>query len=404
MQAGRDVRIIHKQNAYPWPRAGSAVLIVGTAVAGGLALLYGGPLAPAVRAWGVPLAVMACVAVALLRSRGKRVFLVTSAFRQKYWVAGLLQHLHGVLDRNGLDLVFKTPEHDYDAAAQAHNLRRLVRSRREYVGGIVLATEVPRMQSELVEFCSEVRVPVVFTDIEPFDEARYPSNAAFVGYLSTDLGALAGHWLADHFTQHRVRRPRVLIVASLEHSDRQRCCVEVLRARVNGISIVLEDSCAFQRSRAYDVVRTHVRGLDVRHGRLDAVFCTNDEMALGAVDALHAIDSPATRNTVIIGVDGVPEVRALIDSSTSPLRATVVQDSNRLAESAMHMMTRMRRGRVASKRTILRPEVHQAPSEIAMNSRKRNKLATRTGIMQTEKPPGVQIGPQLEHRCNETTD
>lgn len=363
MQAGRDVRIIHKQNARPWPRAGSPVLIGGAAVAGGLALLSGGLLGPTVPVWVVPLAVAAGVAVALPRSRGKRVFLVTSAFRQKYWVAGFVQHLHGVLDRNGLDLVLKTPERDYDASAQAHHLRRLVHSRREYVGGFVLATEVPRMRSEIVEFCAEVRVPVVFTDIELFDDAaRYPSNAAFVGYISADLGALAGHWLADHFTRHGVRRPKVLIVASQEHPDRQRCCVEVLRTRVNGISITVEDGCAFQRSRAYDAVRTHVRGLDVRHGRLDAVFCTNDEMALGAVDALHAIASPATGCTVIIGVDGVPEARALIDSGTSPLRATVVQDSHRLAECAIHVLTRMRRGRVAPKRTVLRPEVHQAPS------------------------------------------
>jgi len=370
VQAGRDVRIIHKQNAYRWPRAESAVLIGGAAVAGGLALLYGGLQGPTVPVWMAPLAVVVSVAVALLRPRGKRVFLVTSAFRQKYWLAGLVQHMHGVLDRNGLDLVLKTPDRDYDAAAQAHHLRRLVQSRRDYVGGFVLATEVPRMRSELVEFCAEIRVPVVFSDIELFDEAAgYPSNAAFVGYLSADLGALAGHWLADHFTRHGVQCPEVLIVASREHQDRQRSCAEVLRARVNGISITVEDGCAFQRSRAYDAVQSHVSGLDVRQGRLDAVFCTNDEMALGAVDALHAIDSPATGDIVIIGVDGVPEARALIDSGTSPLRATVVQDSHRLAESAIHVLTRMRRGRVAPKRTVLRPELHEAPGEASMRSR-----------------------------------
>jgi ribose transport system substrate-binding protein len=107
-------------------------------------------------------------------------------------------------------------------------------------------------------------------------------------------------------------------------------------------------------------VRAHVRGLDAERGRLDAVFCTNDEMALGAVEALRALDSAATRNTVIIGVDGVPEARALIDSGTSPLRATVVQDSHRFAASAIHLLTRMRRGRSAPKRTVPRPEIHQA--------------------------------------------
>ncbi|MBY8854006.1 hypothetical protein K7G98_39565, partial [Saccharothrix sp. MB29] len=64
-------------------------------------------------------------------------------------------------------------------------------------------------------------------------------------------------------------------------------------------------------------------------------------------------------------MDGVPEVLALIDSGAGPLRATVVQDSHRLAESANHVLTRMRHGRATAKRTVLRPEVHQAPDEAA---------------------------------------
>ncbi|MBY8852122.1 hypothetical protein K7G98_29160, partial [Saccharothrix sp. MB29] len=263
VQAGRDVRIVHQQNARPWPLTGGAVLVGAVAllgvaaVAGGIALLRSGLLSPTAALWVAPLAFATGVAVASLRPRSRRVFLVASAFRQKYWLAGLVQDMHGVLDRNGLDLVLKTPERDYDAAAQAHHLRRLVRSRREYLGGFVLAAEVHRMRSELVEFCGEVRVPVVFADIELFDdEARYPPNAAFVGYLSSDLGRLAGQWLAEHFARHGVRRPRVLIVASREHPDRQRCCAEVLRARVDGVSIEVEDGCAFQRSRAHDAVET----------------------------------------------------------------------------------------------------------------------------------------------------
>ena len=89
----------------------------------------------------------------------------------------------------------------------------------------------------------------------------------------------------------------------------------------------------------------------------DAVFCTNDEMALGAVDALRATDSPGT---VVIGVDGIAEARTLIDSGTSPLRATVVQDCDRLAESAVNALERMHHRRGTPARDILTAEVYQA--------------------------------------------
>ncbi|MEJ2857697.1 MULTISPECIES: substrate-binding domain-containing protein [unclassified Saccharothrix] len=100
--------------------------------------------------------------------------------------------------------------------------------------------------------------------------------------------------------------------------------------------------------------------LDKKHGRLDAIFCTNDEMALGAVDALRATTSPASAATVVIGVDGVPEARTLIGAGTSPLRATVVQDAHHLAENAVHVLERMHNDRHVPKRTVLRPEVYQA--------------------------------------------
>lgn len=362
MQAGRDIRIIHQRGPRPWSRAGATALWGGTAVVGGLALLYRWPLVPAVLAWvTASVAVTAGAVGESLRARGKRVFLVTSACRQKYWLAGLMHNLQSVLDRNGLDMVLKTPDRDYDTAAQAHHLRRLVQSRRGYAGGFVVASDARRMRTELVEFCAEVRVPIVFVDVDPFDDAApYPSNAAFVGYRSADLGTMAGHWLADHFARHRIRSPRVLIVAGQGLPERQGCCADVLRARVSGVSILVDDSCAFQRTRAQKAVQTHVLELETRKGRLDAVFCTNDEMALGAVDALHAADSPRTKHTVVVGIDGIPEAVALIDSGISPLRATVVQDSHLLAESAIHVLTRLRRGQTVAPRTVLRPELHQA--------------------------------------------
>ncbi|WP_184690694.1 sugar ABC transporter substrate-binding protein [Saccharothrix tamanrassetensis] len=356
----------HVHPAAVWPVwVGIAVAV--TAV-GGLAIadvLAGGVLLRAVPVWTIP---VACALVAALlslrrkhrRSPSRQVFFVTSAFSQKYWLAGLVQRLHGVLDRNGIDLVLKVPDRDYDAAAQAHHLRRIVTASRDYVGGFVLASEVHRLRPDLVEFCAELAVPVVFTDVEPFDdESRYPDNAAFVGYLSADIGTLAGHWLVAHLKPKGLPRPHVLIVASREHRDRQEQCAAVLRDGLTDVVITVHDGCAFCRSRAYDAVCSHVDLLDPGRDRLDAVFCTNDEMALGAVDALRAANSPVTADTVVIGVDGTLEVRTMIDDGTSPLRATVVQDSHRLAECAFHVLERMHNHRETSKRTILNPEVYQ---------------------------------------------
>ncbi|MBM7809830.1 sugar ABC transporter substrate-binding protein [Saccharothrix algeriensis] len=343
-------------------------MFTGIAVVAGVGtVVHGGALLRPVPAWIIPITGVLVAALVLhtgkRRRRGsaRRVFLVVSAFSEKHWLAGFVQRLHGALDRSGIDLVLKVPDRDYDAAAQAHHMRRVLTARHDFVGGFVLAAEVHRMRRDLVEFCGESAVPVVFTDLEPFEgEDQYPENAAFVGYLSADIGALAGQWLASYLRPRGLRQPHVLIVASLEHQDRQTCCAEVLRHRVPDVDITINDGCAYRRSKAYDAVQSHIRLLDRRRGRLDAVFCTNDEMALGAVDALHAFASPITAATVVIGVDGIPEVRTMIDAGTSPLRATVVQDAHHLAENAVHVLERMHDRRHVVKRTVLRPEVYQA--------------------------------------------
>ncbi|MEA5367389.1 hypothetical protein VA596_48215 [Amycolatopsis sp., V23-08] len=63
-------------------------------------------------------------------------------------------------------------------------------------------------------------------------------------------------------------------------------------------------------------------------------------MAVDAVDALLVAPSAATRATVVIGIDGVLEARTLIDTGSSPLRATVVQDTHRLAVGAVDLLVK----------------------------------------------------------------
>jgi ribose transport system substrate-binding protein len=198
---------------------------------------------------------------------------------------------------------------------------------------------------------------VVFTDLEPFvQEADYPDNSAFIGYSTGELGELAGKWLAARLRGKK--RPRVLIIASRDHFGRQERCAEILRQELTDVVIKVDDGCAFVRSRAQDAVRSYIRQLDSR-ACLDAIFCTNDEMALGAVDAM-VTPVPATKDTVVIGVDGVLEAKALIDTATSPLRATVVQDTHRLAVGVVDLLTKMHRGRTVPKRTMLNAEIYEA--------------------------------------------
>ena len=140
------------------------------------------------------------------RKRSRRAFLMTSAFSQKYYVAAFVQRLHSTLDRDDIDLVLKVPDRDYDASAQSHHLDRILDRRHDYMGGIIVAGEVHRLRDDLTVFCRKSRLPVVFTDLEPFDdESDYPNNSAYIGYDTGELGELAGKWLAKRLTERDAR-------------------------------------------------------------------------------------------------------------------------------------------------------------------------------------------------------
>jgi ribose transport system substrate-binding protein len=62
----------------------------------------------------------------------------------------------------------------------------------------------------------------------------------------------------------------------------------------------------------------------------------------------------------VIGIDGVAEAKALIDSGDSPFRASVVQNTHELALSIVDVLVKVHRGRKLPRRRILEASVYEA--------------------------------------------
>src|SRR5204863_5275989 len=111
-----------------------------------------------------------------LRSHGaKRVFLVISAFDQKHYLAELIRNVHSILDQRGYSLELKIPHRDYSTVGQAHCLKQIIKHRGDYIGGLVvpvIAKNSDRTQADLINFCRNVATPVIFIDVEPFDNEQ----------------------------------------------------------------------------------------------------------------------------------------------------------------------------------------------------------------------------------------
>ncbi|MDQ3152688.1 MAG: substrate-binding domain-containing protein [Actinomycetota bacterium] len=288
-------------------------------------------------------------------SQNRLVFFLLCAFTEKRWLAGLLHDVHNSLDHRGFDLLLKIPERDYVRFGQSRHLRELTDRYQKCIGGIMSPVEPELFRHELREFCIVAGYPIVMVDINPFgSDEEYPPNVAFVGYDPDVIGRCAADYVAEHAKTSHILSPRVLVIGAELHRGRQREFVNRLREWIHDTEIMGVEDGSFIRMRARDLVCDHLRPGTVP----DYIFCTNDEMALGAVDALVMTGIENDGSVVVLGVDGIPEAKALIDSRKTPLWATVVQDSCRVAETAADLLDKAIRGKRIETYNYLKPYIY----------------------------------------------
>lgn len=341
---------------------------MGSALVVGLAGKLAGstvnvPLATPVPLWVTLICTLAAAGVGVslmryLRPRrtGKRFFVLVSAHAQKHFVAILLENLIRTLDLHGIDLVVKLPAHDYSGASQDHQLEAIKRSVNDFAGGFIMPAEPDVTRDSLRQFCRSTGIPIVFIDVPPFQrEADYPPRTAFVACDPAEIGRNAARYVLSDLAGRTGSPPTVLVVGSDVHVDRHRAFEATLIGALPSAKVIVNERGHFVRERAREIVSQHLREVVRDGGRLDVIYCTNDEMALGAVDAVQARAAQGDRfgDVMVVGVDGTREALATIRTEATPFRATVVQDSGKMAEKAVSLLLRLGSGEPVQVETYL---------------------------------------------------
>ncbi|WP_117208014.1 substrate-binding domain-containing protein [Allorhizocola rhizosphaerae] len=112
--------------------------------------------------------------------------------------------------------------------------------------------------------------------------------------------------------------------------------------------------------RCREIVDRHLTQLGQKGEHPHIIFCTNDEMALGAVDAIQQRTTAGTGSAdiAVIGVDGTDEALAVIRSGGTPFRATVAQDSQKVADLAVRQLLKLRAGEPVEVETFVPTTVY----------------------------------------------
>ena len=258
---------------------------------------------------------------------------------------------------NGFDLVFNAA--DNDPAAQIAAVRSFIN---QGVDAIVIAPIVEDGWDDVLQEAKDAGVPVILEDRTV--TASEDLYATWVGLDFTLEGQKAGEWAAETFTE-----PTTMVVlegttGSAPANNR----ADGFDSAIEGTPIEKIDSQSGDFTR--DGGKSVMEGFLQKYGAdgIDLVYAHNDDMALGAIEAIEAAGATPGEDIKIISIDAVHDgMQALVDGKIN----YIVECNPLLGEKAAQLVKDVLDGKDVDKRTIVEDQAFdQAAAEAALPDRK----------------------------------
>ena len=190
---------------------------------------------------------------------------------------------------------------------------------------------------KMTRMAAAAGIPLVYVNRAPSDKTL-PPKVSFVGSKESQAGALQ----MQEVCRLMGGKGNILIMmgdlANQSARERTQAVKDVIsKAPCNGIKIVDERSARWTRTNAVDLMTNWLSaGL-----KFDAVVANNDEMALGAVQALKAAHK-LDQKTIVAGIDATQD--ALVALKAGDLKVTVFQNAVAQGADAVDDALKLARG------------------------------------------------------------
>lgn len=214
----------------------------------------------------------------------------------------------------------------------------------------------------LIEKAKAKKLPIVFlnrepekTDMESYDKVWY------VGAHAEQSGTQSGEIIADYFKANPKADKNgdgviqyVMLQGEPGHQDatlRTEYSIKAIEAAGFKTQKLAADTAMWDKAKATDLMKAFAtgQGLD----KIEAVLCNNDDMALGAVEALKAEGynkGDATKYIPVVGVDATaPALQAMKEGS---LLGTVLNDAANQGKATVNIAIAAAEGKDITKENI----------------------------------------------------
>lgn len=200
-----------------------------------------------------------------------------------------------------------------DAATQLSQVENFIS---QAVDAVVIVPVNTEATAPMTQALQDAGIPLVYVNRLP---AGLPEDVVFVGSESIDAGIFQMEWIAE---QLGGEGNVVIMMGKLDNEAAVKRTegVEQVAANFPGITITKKDTANWSREEGLTLMENWLATGD----QIDAVASNNDDMALGALEAIEA--AGLLGEIIVGGVDATPD--ALAEMEAGRLDVTVFQDAN----------------------------------------------------------------------------
>lgn len=231
------------------------------------------------------------------------------------------------------------------------------------VDAIILAPVVETGWEPVLREAKRAGIPVVLVDrgVTVSDDSLY---ATLIASDFVEEGRMAARWLADKMNGKANIVELQGTPGAAPAIDRKRGFAEVL-AEYPGMKIIKSQSGDFTRSGGKAVMEAFIKS---EGKRIQAVYAHNDDMALGAIQALEAAGMKPGTDVIIVSIDGV---RAAFEAMVAGKLNATVECNPLLGPMAFDAVEKAVKGEKLPKKIVVQDRIFdQATAADVIHTRK----------------------------------
>ena len=148
------------------------------------------------------------------------------------------------------------------------------------------------------------KIPVILTDraVNVSDPSLYVS---FIGSDFVEEGRKAGRWLLEHAKKNPNAALNIVelqgTVGSAPAIDRKKGFEEIIKSNPK-LTVIRSQTGDFTRAKGKEVMEAFLKARDKK---IDVLYAHNDDMAIGAIQAIEEAGLKPGKDITIISIDGV---------------------------------------------------------------------------------------------------